>query len=161
MNREEACTILGIGSAASDKEILEQYRYKVQLLHPDWNSNKPATVREKAEQELMQVNEAYNVLRELKNRSPNCLPKLKLSLKRVHFKEVALGQKKSTSFEIKSVGGAYTKIWIDDSPAPWLRVSDLRSLTGEVLPPRGNNRSYRKRCAKPAFRMQHGNQTGE
>jgi curved DNA-binding protein CbpA len=102
MNWEEACSILGIVSTASEQEILEQYRYKVQLLHPDWNSNKPTTVRRKAEQELMQVNEAYSVLKNSRNRSPNQPPKIELSLKKIHFKEVALGQKRTPTSKLKA-----------------------------------------------------------
>ncbi|MFC1864291.1 J domain-containing protein [Chloroflexota bacterium] len=134
MNWEEAYRIIGIAPTASEQEIRQQYLYKVQILHPDWNFNKPVAIRKKAEEELKEVNEAYNVLKDSINNPFRTSPKLDISLRKIRFKEVDLGQKKSASFEVKSVGGAYSKIWIDDSPAPWLRVTDIRSLTSELLP---------------------------
>jgi hypothetical protein len=134
MDWEEACRILGIEPTASEQEIREQYLYKVQLLHPDWNLSKPLAVRKKAEQELKQVTEAYNVLKDSTNKPISVSPKLEISVIKIRFKEVELGQRKSTSFEVRSVGGSYTKIWIDDSPAPWLKVTDIKSLTDELLP---------------------------
>lgn len=134
MNWEEACRILGIMPTATEQEINKQYRYKVQLLHPDWNLNKPLTVRERAEEELKQVNEAYKVLKDSINNPLRSSPKLDISSGSILFQELDFGQKQAAMFEIRSVGGAYSKIWIDDSPAPWLRVTDVKSLTGELLP---------------------------
>jgi hypothetical protein len=134
MDWDEACRILGIAPTASKQEIHQQYLYKVQLLHPDWNQNKPVVVRERAEQELKQVSEAYNILKDPTNKPISTSPKLEISLRQIRFKDVELGQRKSTSFEVRSAGGAYSKIWIDDSPAPWLKVTDIKSLTSELLP---------------------------
>ncbi len=134
MTWEEACRILGVESSASEQEIREQYRYKVQLLHPDWNLSKPTGVRARAEDELKQVTAAYNVLKESTNNPFINSPKLDITLTKIRFKDVGIGQKKSMLFEVKNIGGAYSKIWIDDSPAPWLRVTDIKSLTNEMLP---------------------------
>jgi hypothetical protein len=134
MNWEEACRVFGIAPTATEQEIQEQYRYKVQILHPDGNYNKPVSVRMRAEEELKLINEAYTVLKDLTNKPINSPPKLDISLRKIRFREIDLGQKKSITFEVKSVGGTYTKFWIDDSPAPWLRVREIKSLTGELLP---------------------------
>jgi hypothetical protein len=134
MDWEEACRILGVTPTASEREIRQQYLYRVQILHPDWNLNKPVAIRKRAEEELKQVNEAYNVLKGSTKNPFLTSPKLDISLRKIRFKGVSLGQKKSSSFEVKNVGGTYSKFWIDDSPAPWLRVTDIRSLTSELLP---------------------------
>ena len=134
MNWEEACHILGVAPTASKQEIHEQYLYKVQILHPDWNLNKPLDIRKRAEEELKQINEAYNILKDSINNPVITPPKLDISPRKIRFKEVGLGEKKTANIEVKSVGGTYSKFWIDDSPAPWLRVTDVKSLTGELLP---------------------------
>ena len=119
---------------ASEQEIREQYLYKVQILHPDGNQNKPTGVRKRAEEELKLINEAYIILKNSTNNPFIALPKLDIQSRKIRFRDMDPGQKKSTSFEIKSVGGSYSKFWIDDSPAPWLRVTDIKSLTSELLP---------------------------
>ena len=134
MDWEEACRILGVGLTATEQEMRERYLYKVQLLHPDWNSGKPAAVRILAEQELMQVNVAYNVLKDTANNPFTTAPKLQVTPKRVRFRDIGPDQKRTTVIEITSVGGKYSKVWIDDVPAPWLRVTDVKSLTSETLP---------------------------
>jgi hypothetical protein len=134
MNWEEASQILGVPSKASKKEIHDQYLYKVQILHPDGNVNKPLAVRLKAEEELKKINEAYNVLNVSANNPFTDPPKLDISPKRIRFKEVELGERKRASFLVKSIGGAYSKFWIDDSPEQWLRVTDVQSKSGEILP---------------------------
>ena len=134
MNWDEACRIMGIALAASEQEIHEQYLYKVQILHPDGNANKPPAIRKRAEEELKQVNEAYQILKNPGNNPLSSPPKLGMSIRRIRFKEVGLGQKKTATFEVKSIGGPYSNIWIDDCPAPWLRVTDIKSLTSEALP---------------------------
>ena len=131
---EEACHIIGLPPTASKREIHEQYLYKVQILHPDGNSNKPLAVRKRAEEELKLINGAYNVLKDSINNPFSTPPKLEISLRKIRFKETEVGQRKSASFEVKSWGGPYSKIWIDDSPSPWLRITNIRSLTSELLP---------------------------
>ena len=134
MTWEEACRILGIAPTASAREIHEQYLYKVQLLHPDGNSNKPAAIRKKAEEELKQVNEAHNVLSDAANSPFTNSPRIRVSSRKLRFKDLEFGEKRSATFEVSSVGGTFSKIWIDDNPAPWLKVTDIRSLTAELLP---------------------------
>ncbi len=133
MTWEEACQILGVLPTASAAEIHAQYIYRAQLLHPDKTSNSPQIVRVKAEEELKKVNAANDFLKDPRNKPNNSPPKLSISLSHVRF-NVDPGQKKSTIFKINSTGGPYTKFWMDDSPAPWLRVAEVKSLTNDPLP---------------------------
>ena len=91
-------------------------------------------MRKKAEEDFKQASAAYDFLKAQKNNPYTTPPKLEVSVKQIRFKDLEPGQKKSTSFEIKSTGGPYTKFWIDDAPAPWLRVTDIKSITNEPLP---------------------------
>lgn len=134
MNWEEACQILGVPVTATAAEIHTQYIYKAQLLHPDKTAGLPESVRQKAEEELKRVNSAYTVLKDLKNNPQANPPKLSVSPRYIRFKDVAPSQKKTTSIEIESVGGAYTKFWMDDSPADWLKVIEVKSTTNDPLP---------------------------
>ena len=134
MNWEEACQILGVPVTATAAEIHAQYIYKAQLLHPDKTAGLPESVRQKAEEELKRVNSAYTVLKDLKNNPQANPPKLSVSPRYIRFKDVAPSQKKTTSIEIESVGGAYTKFWMDDSPAAWLKVIEVKSTTNDPLP---------------------------
>lgn len=134
MNWEEACQILGVSITATKDEIRAQYIYKAQLLHPDKTIGLPENVRHKAEEELKSVNTAYNFLNDLKNKPQNNPIKLSVSPQRIRFKDVDPGQKKTTIIEIESIGGPYTKFWMDDSPAPWLKVLEVKSTTNDPLP---------------------------
>jgi hypothetical protein len=106
----------------------------VQLLHPDKNQNKPEKVRIKAEEELKQVNQAYNFLKQPINNPFRSPPKVHVSPKHIRFKDMEKEQKKTTTFIISSIGGPYTNIWIDNEPASWLSVLSVKSLTNEQLP---------------------------
>ena len=134
MNWEEACKILGVPATATAAEILSQYKYEAQLLHPDKTAGLPESVRQKAEEELKLVNAAYNVLKDLKNNPQVNPPKLSVSPRYIRFKDVEPGQSKTTIIEIESIGGAYTKFWMDDSPATWLKVIEVKSTTNDPLP---------------------------
>jgi len=134
MNWEEACQILGVPVTATAAEIRAQYIYKAQLLHPDKTAGLPESVRQKAEEELKRVNSAYTVLKDLKNNPQANPPKLSVSPRYIRFKDVEPNQKKTTIIEIESVGGAYTKFWMDDSPAAWLKVIEVKSTTNDPLP---------------------------
>jgi len=94
----------------------------------------PESVRQKAEEELKLVNSAYNVLKDLKNNPQGNPPKLSVSPRYIRFKDVEPSQSKTTVIEIESIGGAYTKFWMDDSPATWLKVIEVKSTTNEPLP---------------------------
>jgi len=134
MNWEEACQIIGVPVTATAAEIRAQYIYKAQLLHPDKTAGLPESVRQKAQEELKRVNSAYSILKDLKNNPQANPPKLSVSPRYIRFKDVAPSQKKTTSIEIESVGGSYTKFWMDDSPAAWLKVIEVKSTTNDPLP---------------------------
>ncbi len=127
MNWEEACRILGISETTSSKEIEDQYIYKVQLLHPDKNQNKPEKVRIKAEEELKQVNQAYNFLKQPINNPFRSPPKVHVSPKHIRFKDMEKEQKKTTTFIIAACG-PYTNIWIDRNSASWFQSYQWKSF---------------------------------
>jgi hypothetical protein len=134
MNWDEACRVLGVPTTATPDEIRTQYLYKAQLLHPDKTANYPEKVRQKAEEELKLINAANAVLKDRKNNTMAMPPKLKVSPRHIRFTDVQTGQQKTTSIKIESVGGAYTKFWMADSPAAWLKVVEVKSTTNDPLP---------------------------
>jgi len=134
MDWGEACNILGVTKTASLEEIRQQYHYKAQLLHPDKTIGKPESIRKKAEEEFKLVSQVYQFLTNPLNNPFTNPPRLKISPKHIRFKDVSIGQKKTTSFEIDSIGGAYTNIWFEKEPCPWLSVTSFESTTAEQLP---------------------------
>lgn len=60
---------LGIDPGATATEILEAFRYKAQILHPDRLATASPRVRQRAERDFKEVNEAYEVLRDAIRRS--------------------------------------------------------------------------------------------
>ncbi len=134
MDWAEACRVLGVPESATDVEIKEQYYYKAQLLHPDKNIDKPEYIRKKAEAELAQVNQAYSYLTNSNNNPYKIPPKLSVLPKAIRFRDLAVGQRKSTTITVSNIGGPYTSIWIDNKPAPWLTVTGVKSITSERLP---------------------------
>jgi hypothetical protein len=134
MDWAEACRILGVSETATDVEMREQYIYKAQLLHPDKNQDKPENIKRKAEAELALVNQAFRFLNNPDNNPYRIPPKLAIEPMGIHFKDVAIGQRKTTTLTIRNVGGPYTSIWIDNQPAPWLTVTGVKSLTNDRLP---------------------------
>jgi hypothetical protein len=61
-------TLIGVDRGASEQEIEQQYRRRVARVHPDRFFDNPA-LREDAERELRQLNEAASVLRDQGRRS--------------------------------------------------------------------------------------------
>jgi hypothetical protein len=134
MDWTQACAVLGVSGSATDVEIKEQYIYKAQLLHPDKNQDKPENIRKKAEAELALINQTYAFINNPNNNPYKIPPRLSVEPLAVRFKDVSMGEKKSTSVMIRNAGGPYTSIWIDNQPAPWLTVAGVKSITGERLP---------------------------
>lgn len=131
---EEACHILGVPESATGAEIKERYLFLLQMLHPDKNIDKPEKVRLKAQDEFIRVKEAYEFLISNEPAGPEPPPKLSVVPLSIRFKDLGPGEKKCTTIEVASVGGAYTSFWADNAPAPWLRVTDIKSTTAEPLP---------------------------
>jgi len=134
MDWEAACQILGVSATATAAEIDAQYRYKAQLLHPDKTTSLPESIRHKAEEELKRINAAYAILKEPKNRPQANPPRLSVSPRYIRFKDVEPNQQKTTIIEIESIGGSYTKFWMDDRPSAWLKVVEVKSTTNDPLP---------------------------
>jgi F0F1-type ATP synthase assembly protein I len=134
MDWSEACRILGVTESATDEEIKDQYFYKVQLLHPDKNQDKPESIRKRAETELASINQAYSFATNPDNNPYKIPPKLSIEPGSIRFKDIKIGMKKRTTLVIKNTGGPYTSIWIDNQPAPWLTVAEIKSISSERLP---------------------------
>lgn len=134
MNREEACQILGVAVTATAAEVEKRYKHEVLLRHPDKTINLPEGDRQMAEEELKRINAAHDFLRDPKNSLQSGSPKLSISPRRIRFKDVGPSQRKTTTVKIESVGGSYTKFWMDDSPAAWLKVIEVKSTTTDPLP---------------------------
>ena len=134
MGWEEACRILGVEPGASSEEIRQQYYYKAQLLHPDKTIGRPESIRRKAADEFKLVNQAYQFLTDPLNNPFTNPPRLKVSPKHIRFRDVEIGQRKTTSFEVSNIGGPYTSIWFEREPSAWLSVTSFRSTTTEQLP---------------------------
>jgi hypothetical protein len=133
MTWEEACQILGVRPNASDDEIRSQYKYKANLLHPDKHTSSPPSVRDKAIEEFKRVGDAFDYLKNSRNRPNNNPPKLHATVSHVRF-NVENGQTKNTTFKVNNTGGSYTSFWMDDSPAQWLKVVEAKSLSDTPLP---------------------------
>lgn len=134
MDWEEACSILGVEETASLEAIRQQYHYKAHLLHPDATIGKSGSIRKKATEEFKLVTQAYEFLINPSNNPHTNPPKLKISPKHIRFKDMEIGQKKTTSFQIDSIGGVYTNIWFETEPCPWLSVTSFKSTAAERLP---------------------------
>jgi hypothetical protein len=134
MDWTEACRMLGVSESATEAEIREQYIYKAQLLHPDKNQDKPEHIRKKAEAELVLVNQAYTFISNPNNNPYRVPPKLAVEPMGVRFKDVSVGERKTTSLTIRNTGGPYTSVWIDNRPAPWLAVTGVKSIGTDRLP---------------------------
>ena len=132
MTREEACRILGVSEAATPAEIKTRYLFLINIFHPDKNIDKPETIRLKAQDEFIRIKAAYEFLTS-HTQDIKRPPKLEATPKYIRFKEVALSQKKTTTIEVKNIGGPFTNLWIDDSPCPWLSVIDVKSISNEPL----------------------------
>ena len=101
-------------------------------------------MRQRAQEELKQVNEAYSILVNITKRLDEKIhpdekirpPKLYVSPRFIRFRDMAYGQIKSTTLEIKSIGGPYTRVSIEYLPKPWLNVAQGASLSNISLPAR-------------------------
>jgi hypothetical protein len=134
MDWEEACQIFGVAPTASAKDIEDKWIFWVNVLHPDRTSHLTEKLRKEAEERFKLVNQAHEVLKDPSNNPFTNPPKLKVSPKHIRFKDVETGQKKTTTFEIDSIGGAYTNIWFEAEPSPWLSVTSSKSTTAKYLP---------------------------
>ncbi len=139
---EDYYEILGVNPDASDEEIKDTYRYKVNILHPDRLAGVSESVRHRAEEDLKKVNRAHDVLKDPQKRkeyhsewvkrstgTQRTLPKPKPAVDptRIQFSDVEPGETQKASFTIRNIGGPYSKIWVSN-PDSWVRVTDWESL---------------------------------
>jgi len=130
---EEACQILGVPLTATMAEIKARHLHWKQLLRTDKKASLPQSVRLSIKDDLKKINAAYDFLSNQQNRPNSAPPKLHITLGHVRF-TVDTGQKKTTTFQIDSIGGPYTNFGIDNSPAPWLKVTEIKRLSDAPLP---------------------------
>jgi subtilase family serine protease len=145
---EDYYEILGVSPDSSSKEIKDAYLYKVNILHPDRLSGTSESVKHRAEEDLKKVNRAYDVLKNDQKRkqyysewikhkpgtrrTPKPIPVVNPTV--ISFSDVEPGETKKATFEVKNLGGPYSKIWISN-PDSWVKVIDWESLgTSDELP---------------------------
>ncbi len=134
--------ILGISNEATDKDIKKAYLDKCFILHPDRLQGAPESAKKRAEQELVRVNKAYEVLRDTRKRqaydkewvSHKNKPNPVVEPLKIEFKNIRPGEIRQASFVIRNTGGPYSKISIPN-PDTWVRLSKWQSLsTTDELP---------------------------
>ena len=152
---EKACFILGVVPESTLAQIHDQYLYKAQLLHPDTNANKPEKVRNRAEEELKLINNAYDFLKKQANKSnysatstapkdpsserkasstnyTRYKPRPRADLTLIHFGAIPPGVRKTRTFTMWNDGGPCEKILVNDSPS-WLSINTT-ALSPQKLP---------------------------
>lgn len=134
--------ILGISRDATDKDIKKAYIDKCFILHPDRLQGAPESAKKRAEQELVIVNKAYEVLKDTSKRHAydkewvvhENKPNPVVEPLKIEFKNVRPGEIRSASFVIRNTGGPYSNISIPN-PETWVRLTKWQSLsTTDELP---------------------------
>ena len=135
---DEYYDILGVGPAATTKEIRAAYRRKALELHPDRLPSASEAERHSAEEAFKKVNRAYEVLGNEERRrkyhaawlQSNSPPKPVLEPSVIVFDDAEARIRQTGSFVIRNAGGAYSNIWFSD-PDSWVRVTGYASLEPE------------------------------
>lgn len=137
MTDEEAYRILGINAGATEDEVKNAYNDLAKLLHPDLHQNKSERVRNKAEEEFIKVNLAYEALKGAKMRDsvpPDSVPpKLRIVPDHIIYRDIIPNQSKYEIFQINNIGGNYNDLTLGLLPS-WLIVTDMDSLNQSQLP---------------------------
>jgi len=141
--------ILGVATDADTRQIKEAYIFKVNIYHPDRLSSMSERIRIKAEQELIRINEAFEILSKpgLKKEYDS-----KLFGRQSHFQQSTSStpsssgppqpviypniikldngvphQKYRASIFLKNSGGAFKKLSVSHLPN-WLRITGTKRL---------------------------------
>ena len=147
---------LGLSRNPSANDIKKAYLDKCFILHPDRMHGVPESAKKRAEQELVVVNRAYDILKDQQKRKAydakrfahENKPKPTVEPSIIQFKEMCPGETRSASFVINNNGGQYSKIWISN-PDTWVQLAEYRSLsTSDELPLQVNIKAVRPENGK-------------
>jgi len=128
--------ILGTSRGVTGKDIKKAYLDKCFILHPDRLQGAPESARRLAEQELVRVNKAYEVLSDTQKRQAYDIkwvahkdkPRPVVEPSKIQFKNMRPGETRSASFVIRNTGGPYSNISIPN-PDTWVRLIKWHSLS--------------------------------
>jgi len=135
-NFDDYYAILGAGRGATQKDIKKAYLDRCFILHPDRLQGAPESAKRLAEQELLRVNKAYEVLGDTKRRQAYDIewvahkdkPKPIVEPSKIQFKNMMPGETKSASFIVRNAGGPYNSLSIPN-PETWVRLTKWHSLS--------------------------------
>jgi hypothetical protein len=151
---EDYYEILGVSPEASQEEIKKAYHDLAQIYHPDKYSTSLESVRQRAQEKMKEINQAYEILSDPEKRrkyhsewlrkkgattvpsGTYRVPKPKPVVDPPHILLDNIPAKTVTmsSFIIRNEGGPYSEIWFSD-PKSWVKVIKFASLSNsEQLP---------------------------
>lgn len=133
---EDYYAVLGTHRGATAKDIKKAYFDKCFILHPDRLQGAPESAKKLAEQELVTVNKAYEILSNTGKRqaydiewvSHKDKPRPVVEPSKIQFKNLRPGEKKAASFVVRNNGGPYNNISIPN-PDSWVRLTEWRSIS--------------------------------
>ena len=131
--------VLGVDPDANQDEVTRAYRRRVQDFHPDKLHVVSAAVRLLAEEQMKQINQAYEVLSDVRARQQfheewrreNSPPKPEVNPANIELKDVEPGELVQASFIVTNAGGPCEKIRIISNPDSWLAIVGYKSMTEE------------------------------
>lgn len=128
---EDYYEILGVTTEATSSEIKGAYRELCFTFHPDRLVGVSDAVKKRAEQKLIRINKAYDVMRHFQKRRVyhsewlrrKSKPKPVVNPSHILFRDMEPGQIGKASFIIDNAGGPYTNLWVAN-PNSWVKVVD-------------------------------------
>lgn len=150
---EDYYEILQVHFRAEPEVIEAAYKKLAQKYHPDVNKSSIAAER------MKKINTAHDILRDPAKRrdyddkwlqkrgdTPDTnatpphaqrAPALAVLPKHIRFKDLGYRDIKTTYFDIKNTGGSHINYTIaEDRLPPWLEITEIQTLTGDLLPAR-------------------------
>jgi curved DNA-binding protein CbpA len=129
-------SILSTTYEATEKDIKKAYINKCFILHPDRLQGAPESAKKIAEQELVKVNKAYEILSNVKKRkdydnqwiTQKNKPKPVIEPTKIQLKGMKPKEIRNASFIVRNAGGPYDKISIPN-PNTWVRLKKWNSLS--------------------------------
>jgi len=143
--------ILGVNPNASEEEIKNAYRDKALIFHPDRLRNLREEARRWAEERMKRVNKAYETLRDPQKRKQydadylqeenesatthkqehtQSKPIIVIEPPQIFFRDVIVGELKSSSFTIRNIGGPYKRLFFNN-PNSWVKITRWFSLNDD------------------------------